>query len=1091
MKTELTEEQKKILENDKKNLVVSASAGSGKTFVLIELLIKLVCEKKVPLSKILVLTFTKAAANEMRSRLFKALLKQKPSNFIIEMLDEISISDISTIDSFCEKLIKRNISKLSIDENFKVLDERASEELKLKAFLKTYDEMSQTDQEIFNDIYFSFKKNKEQIYQCLNSLLSFTDSLTSGERQRIYSDENLAIKAEEYLLSLIKRYQQKGLELLQSIGQIEGAWQDFKIELEELLSFEGGDFWSCCDYYNRHSSPMLRRNKIDAAIKERFVKARGYLDKIGELCGNYIDIDNRQIENLRENKLGKNILSMLCKFSQNYNILKEKKDVLDFADLEKLTATLLTDPNILNSLQQKYNYIFIDEYQDTNTLQEGLLKLIAKDGNFVAVGDPKQGIYGFRNASMEIMNRDIANFTQNEDADALFLTGNFRSNKKILNFINEIFSVLMTHESAQNDYKNTSMLKGLVQFEQTSMPAVTIDICCNTSIEESELAPLYSVKEDPLALNSKNIVEIKDIAYRIDEALNSEIYDIKQGEKRKVTESDIALLFRSRSPLMRDCVKYLQEKGYNILANVKESLLDDSQILVILSLLKLTINIKDDISLASVMSSYLGGFTLDELTQFKGGITKNFYQIVLESESNKVKDFLKMIEDFTLDCQILGLKRALKKLFNEKNYDVYINSLADSNSKKNNFDQLFKIIANGYDQNIPALIDYLENVEISSSSNPTSENAIIVTTIHATKGLEYPIVILAGGGESLSRVYNKSYIIDKEYGIGTYLYDFSNNTKLVSPIFLAGKEHRKRKERESELMIFYVALTRAQNALIIIGSKTEKDLFDSEKDNYLSMIFKALGGQFASKFDDNFVEEDYSFNIVRDVLFDEKNSQNKGQLQLHDHQKILDYIDYNYPSKEFCKIDYKNSVTGILNLDEEHINSLTQKSSSNSLAIEEGLAYHEALKILDFDKINTAQDLKDEIERRENLFTEGYLNLIDYQLLLKNILLLKKVCQNKRIIKEQEFIMSISLKELFNIQSENEVIVQGIVDLFSLDGEILIDYKFTSVTDEKILIKRYKEQLKLYQLAIKKAIGCQPSKIYILSLKNASLIEIK
>lgn len=1089
MKSELTGEQKKILENEKKNLVVSASAGSGKTFVVIEFLIKLVCERKTPLSKILVLTFTKAAANEMRSRLFKAFLKQKPSPFLIEMLDEISISDISTIDSFCEKLIKRNISKLQIDENFKVLDERSSADLKLKAFLKTYDEMAQSDKEAFNDIYFSFKKNKEQIYQCLNSLLSFTDSLTKEQIQKIYNDENLPLLAEGYLSNLIKSYQQKGLNLLHSLGAIEGPWQEFKLALEEAFNFEGKDFWSYCLHFNLCPAPSLKRNKIDSELKEMFVKARSYLEKIMEITKNYTNMDNNQIERLRQNKLSKNILEMLRQFSQNYNDLKQKKDVLDFADLEKFTSTLLEDPNILASLQQKYSYIFIDEYQDTNTLQEGLLKPLAKNGNFVAVGDPKQGIYGFRNASMEIMNKDIKDFSSSEDGDALFLTGNFRSNKKILDFINSIFAVLMTEESAHIDYKNTSMLKGLVEFEQTSLPAVIVDICDSGKSEEEKLADVYSVKEDLLSSNSKNALEVKDIAYRIDGALNSEIYDAKLGKRRKVTEGDIAVLFRSRSPLMKDCVKCLQERGYSVLANVKDSLLDDGQIQVILSLLKLTLNLKDDISLASVMSSYLGGFTMGELVAFKGSKDKSFYENVLESKDNKVKEFFKMIENFNFDCQVLGLSKALKKLFNEKNYDIYINSLPDSITKNNNFNQLFKIIASGYEQNIPALITYLENVEISSASSPTSENAIIVTTIHATKGLEYPIVILAGSGESLSKVYNKPYIIEKEFGLGTYLYDFSDNTRIPSPIFLADKQIRRQKEEESELMIFYVALSRAQNSLIIIGSKSEKDLFDSVKDNYLSMIFKALGKKFAQKFDDNFSEPDYSFNIVKDVIFDERDSQNQRYITLSDHQKILDYIDYEYPYKNLCKINYKNSVTGILNLDEEHEKSLSSQASSSS-SIDQGLAYHEALKILDFDKINSMQDLMAEIEKSASLFTENYLALIDYQILLKDILLLKEICKDKKLIKEREFIMSASLKELFGYQSENEVIVQGIIDLFSLDGDFLIDYKFTSTTNDEILIKRYKEQLKLYSLAIKKAFGREISKIYILSLKNAHLIEL-
>ena len=231
MAKQLTLEQQKILESDKKKLVVSASAGSGKTFVLIEVLINLICNKNVPISKLLVLTFTKAAANEMRTRLYKAVLEQKPSEFLLSQLDEIIVSDICTIDSFCEKIIKRNVSKLQIDENFNILDEKASARLKLKAFNKTFNEFFQKDKLAFENIYFAFKRNKDEIFSFVLHVNNYLDSLTEDEREKILSNDFPSALAENYLLSLINSLSQCGLKKLDD--EKKEQLQSYKEQLEQ------------------------------------------------------------------------------------------------------------------------------------------------------------------------------------------------------------------------------------------------------------------------------------------------------------------------------------------------------------------------------------------------------------------------------------------------------------------------------------------------------------------------------------------------------------------------------------------------------------------------------------------------------------------------------------------------------------------------------------------------------------------------------------------------------------------------------------------------------------------------------------------
>lgn len=210
------------------------------------------------------------------------------------------------------------------------------------------------------------------------------------------------------------------------------------------------------------------------------------------------------------------------------------------------------------------------------------------------------------------------------------------------------------------------------------------------------------------------------------------------------------------------------------------------------------------------------GFSLDELSKFRASNQDiAFYEIIREQslKNQKVKEFIQMIEDFSFEQQILGTTKALQNLFVKKDYNLYLSSLPSSNIKNSHINELFKIIKSGdFEFNIQGLINYLDSVKTEGSMIESSNNAITITTIHATKGLEYPIVILAGCGEKLGKNNRNMFNISKVFGLGTYVYDFDENIRKPSPIFMANKYSNKRKDFIDEIMIFYVALTRAQNS---------------------------------------------------------------------------------------------------------------------------------------------------------------------------------------------------------------------------------------------------------------------------------------
>lgn len=1100
MKKELTKEQQAIIDSDKKNLIVSASAGSGKTFVVIEYLTKLVSEKKIPLSKVLVLTFTKAAAGEMRARLTKAILECEKSDFLTEQLDEISLADISTIHAFCEKLLKRYSSLISLPQNFVVLEEKQSFALKNRAFNDAFETLSRQNEKSFETFYLAFKKNKDLMLSSLESFASFLESQKEGDALADEFEEKYQYffnEAEDYLNAHLKAELEKCRRVFSSINifDMEEAYQKYGENLKNLcnISLEESFVLNAKKIGSFDMGRMPSNKTAFPYEKECLSRVKETLSSLISLVQPYLIYSETFEKEEKDNQVVQALVRLYKEYRKNYSQLKSYRNALDFSDLEQYAKKLLENKEILYDLQDRYQYIFIDEYQDTNPLQENFVKKVAEGGRFIGVGDPKQGIYGFRNATMEIMQKDIQNFKREKDSDALFLNGNFRSNNEILQFVNTVFEKHMTIESVGIDYAKTSRLEGHTEFKDDGFKGVEVDIIIPQKEEIEPRKGVYSVKNDELGYEDKNLLEVMTIASHIEKYLAGRIYDGKKKEFRNVEEGDIVILFRKRSALMLRLASYLETMGHNVIADCSNSLIENGEIASIVSFISLALSYEDEISLASAMASAIGGFSPEELVEFKGDREMSFKDRVFASQNQKVIDFLKKVEDFKCDTIIRGLNEGLKKLLNDNCYYLYLNSLENSSETKIALNNLFKLINSGYDFNLQGLIDYLQSGK-SQNKGEGSENAITLTTIHATKGLEYPIVILAGCGDSMGKADISVINFSKKFGLGTNLYDLEENCLVPSMAKIANKIYNQKREYIDELMIFYVALTRAQNHLVLTGALSKdglKKLYQNK--NYLALVLNSFGENFG----EDVVErgciegENVVFNFIDDIeeepiLLQEKLTEKENDFEKAE-EGLKEYIDFVYPNKSADR-RFKNSVTSLMEDKHEFLNMGEKSDLTRNDAIIRGNAYHEALKILPFEKINSLQDI--DALLTEDSLSEGYYQEIDKALLLKNILLIKGVLKGQRAIKEREFISSCSLKELGIMDSEERVIVQGIIDLFSLgEKNILIDYKFSSIEDENVLKAKYFRQIELYEKALEKAFGKKLDEKYLLSLKNGKLIK--
>lgn len=1100
-----TIEQARVLNNDKKNLIVSASAGSGKTWVMIEYITKLIVEKRVPVRRMLILTFTRAAAGEMRERLNKALLNTKSDAFIMQQIDDLSICDVSTIDAFCEKLIKRNIDKLELDETFRLLDEPL--ELKRKAFELALNNFAGEE---LNEIYYSFRKNKDIIFEAMLDIDDFFAVSSSDKSVDYYIDaqENFFEEALKELNILLKTDISRLKNKLENVKEQISSEQKYTLYIETLLNLLstplGDDFIANVQNLKMielPSVPVVRGEGRDESLAE-IVKAvrkeaKDFLDGLDKY-----DFTEPSLSKQKKGTLAAALLKLYKVFAAEYASLKQQQDLLDFVELEKLALKLMQDSEILAMLQEQYDYVFVDEYQDTNRIQESIVKPITSKGHFVAVGDPKQGIYGFRNATMEIMQEDVASFQTKADGAVEYLRGNFRSDDRLLSFVNRVFEKVMTEKSVGIDYRATSMLKGEVPFEKNSLPSVRVDIVdCDEKVE-LEREGIYSVREDELYINEKNKAEVAAIIARIDELLTQKIYDAKLGKLRDVEFDDIAILLRSRSSLMGDLARELGRRGYPVLSDLKELEIEEPEVQMLVNLLKLLLNRDDDIALLSVLGSQLGGLSMDELASLRinSPNAKSFYEIYESSALPKIAEFNAMLDSLKLSVMVNGLYQSFIKLLTNKDYFAYLKRQDGGRLKLKqvyNFLHDLKV----YDRDIPSAISYFTEIGGRRRSNDSAGGgAIKLMTIHASKGLEYPIVILAGAGQKLESPARKNYALNTKYGIATYAFNERNNTKAISPNLEIVRRQNARKEMIDEIMIFYVALTRAKNVLDIIGKDKLQNLYSGadfdplEAKNYLALIFYAFGrnalDSLASK--GCYQEGDFEFNYIDTTVELLNNETQTAKKQLTEKEKaaLEEYFNFNYPLQKDCLYNVKNSVTALNALSDIAPHSKVVIEEERQDYITQGNAYHEAMKLLDFAKINSLETLEAEIERNRLAFTEGYIELIDKNILFKNICLINALVKNAKVYKEKQFVMAAKLSELFDSDSEEEVLVQGVVDFFALGGEnILIDYKFTQEKNSEKILKKYSKQLQLYSKAIENAFDLKLNKKYILSLKNSQLIE--
>lgn len=1177
-----TKEQEMAINKKDSNILVSASAGSGKTAVLVERVISTCIEQKVDIDKLLVVTFTKASASELKEKLYNAIyskLKDNPADkFIKRQLSLISRSNITTMHSFCLDLVRSNFYILDIDPNFKICDESQEKLLKNKAVQKVieklyqeYNEKLNTDDINLYDVLELFSQKEDLFMEELLKIYNFSQSFPYPmqflkESIDVYNISNLDSDLSDFEfgknqideclgdLNILKKRCEKFIEKLQYDDDFLSYIDVLKNDINFLDSIILNNNISWDFLYDKLNPDCISNNPrykgTNLLLKDEVMYFRNKVlkDSIKKMSQN---ICKKSRDVLLENKRAYGYLQYIFeavkRIDENYLKLKKSKNLLDFSDIEHFALNLLVErkdekvnkTDIAKQFEQDFYEVYTDEYQDTSYVQEAILNSISKDNNRFMVGDIKQSIYKFRQAIPDIFNQKYIAYPilENLESDGknykIILDKNFRSRKTVLDSINYIFEKIMSMKNGDCEYSNIETLKNGnkdfvdmdLQDYKTEINIINLNKSNKTSSEVDEFL------ED----NKSFEIEAIQIANTIDKLKEDfKVYDTKKKEFRNIKYKDIVILLRSAKEKSLILEKVLKERKIPVFCDTTSSLLESDEVKFVLSFLRLLDNPLQDIYLASVMYSIIGNFTLDELISIRNE-NKNvnlFYNVLskkssLESKESlsredevilsKINEFLELLNKFNDYKNILNVSQLITRIYKETNLYYEFSMEENSNIRKANLDMLVDF-AIKFEQNeaknLASYIDYIDNMRSKDDSTNSAkiigenEDVVRVMTIHKSKGLEFPVVILADTSKSYNfKDKSSTILLHHKLGVGIDIVDKEYKISYPSVIKKAISSAIDMETRSEELRLLYVAMTRAKEKLIIFSTVKdyskfkEKELVFYEKDkidpylisknnSYFENIHMCLGQDSANLFCVNIINAadvlKSSCAMENTNIYEKLESINLDDIDLSDVQKTL---NYEYPYKEYTESEKRISVTSLKkekNLVANISNNISEKYSIDEVINKKitpekrGTLTHFVLEQLDYN-IKSSLELENYINQLvdKNIISNEDVKNINKDSIIEylNSELAEKIRKSTYVRKEEEFILKdekISLSQ-----------IQGIIDLYFINENSnieLVDFKTDRLNKDEEFIENYKVQLDTYAYALEKITGKKVEQKHIYSL---------
>ena len=1219
MERKWTPAQKSAIDTRDCNVLVSAAAGSGKTAVLVERIISMITDpdKNIDIDRLVVVTFTKAAAAQMKDKIRKALdsmLDENPGD--VNLLRQITLlnnAQITTIDSFCLWIIRNHFPEVNLDPGFRIMDEGEKKLIENDVLEDVLEEFyAEADEEFFNLVdAFGMGRDDSGLVSTIDKIYRFSRSNPwidewFDECMLVYDDETYDNPAIKELYDSIKNvlldYRDKYNRLVDICSEpagpaaYTGALQSDLLGINEMINSQ--NFGELGRRIRIFSFEALSRKKdagADPDIKE-YVKGQRKLfkDYIGRLNDKIFLKDD---EGIFSDMQGagiqiRTLLKVAKVYAKRVSEVKREKGIIDFNDMEHLALSILVkkeDGKLVytetaDKLANRFEEILIDEYQDSNQLQEVILNAVSKtrlsgeNNNIYMVGDVKQSIYKFRLACPELFIEKYDTYGETGDNVRIELQKNFRSRENVLECANDVFSHIMNKNFSGIGYDESVRLNAGFPYPEYSDSNYgdgankSTDVILISSENEEE-ATTRELEADRLAKLIEGIV-----------ASGVNVYDADKNIYRPAEYRDIVILTRSVTGWADTFADALMDRGIPAYTDSSTGYFSVREIQVILSMLTIVDNPVQEISLAAAMMSYFGGFTAAEL----GMVRKLGREYVDKNVHNNLYEHLKAVaviggEDKIQETDVKQLsgkcalflakltlyrdKSSVEPLYDlcwemiyDSGYYDYVGTMPAGAQRQANLNVLLERAAGYGKSSYSGLFNFLRYIErlkkfdedfAEGAASLDNENLVRIMSIHKSKGLEFPIVILAGAHKSINFMdATAPVLVDQNLGIAVDYVDLKRRTK--TPTIIKGAMARRivRESIAEEERLLYVAMTRAREKLIITGVVKDADktldkyrgraeqlaadgmlsFADSENiKNYLDMIMPVclmdsdkLKGSFNVMVDagensesDAFESEEMSDENKKAVADKDLMSQPEvsagyplldelpeyvpddnaaGRMKLTVSQ--LKAMQAEDDSEENAYMD--ESVKAALKKEEcDETNSIIPKFISGEevklAANERGSAYHRVMECLDYSVSVNLDGVKADINR---MLETGKMNKLQVKSVNpRDISTFVQSDIGKRAASAVNSGRA-RREQPFVFEYEGQLI-QGIIDMYFEEyGElVLIDYKTDRVDKstavEQELVKRYAIQLDYYAKALAQLTGkCVKEKIiYSFALEKGIIVD--
>lgn len=1179
-----TKEQEQAIFLRGKNIMVSAGAGAGKTRVLVSRMAELIMDKEHPIEadRFLVMTFTNAAAAEMKERIGTELeerLEKDPDNlYLRKQIRKIRQADISTIHSFCNHLIRTHYNELAIDPSFRIGEEGELFLLRQQAVEQVLEEAYASGRESFLQFVEAYApgKNDTVLEEMIEDLYHFSRSFPNADGWFEKTGKEATILAGKdgwdtstAVTLLLSKAQKESLQIQEELYQLlesvtEDAPEKYTGLLQEIKEYinsltQAKDYNSYYKVLSQKSISSFPR----AAKKE---KEWGLYEEVKEFHQKVREQINSQKENVftapaeelqREAAviypLLEEYMALTKRFAEIYFLCKKEKNVYDFDDLEHFALELLVESydeqgaaqpsETAKELSKKYKMIFVDEYQDTNLVQETILEMLLnkKHNSLFTVGDVKQSIYRFRQARPDLFLRRKDQYISQADAGvSIELRDNFRSAPGVLTFTNYIFSQLMEKEFGGVDYNEKTALRPgdggpMMQDEETSEILF---------FQKDSASALKEVPEDILAESAVICKRIKEL--------------IEEGYHY----GDMVILLRSGAGRMEPMAEFLEQEGIPVSCDNKTGYFQTREITVMLNYLSIVDNIYQDIPMASVMLSSIGKFTEEELVKLRVLIEEpvrgkytlyDFMRLYMqegteEELKKKIRDFLMDLLYFRQQKKEQPLSTLLWDIYERTGFYYDVQLMPDGEKRKENLLMLLKK-AEDYEKTVFKGLFYfnrymkqLKSYEIEMGEAGTSmeeEDVVKIMTIHKSKGLEFPVVFVSGLSKKFNRMdLNKAVLCHPELGIGMECVNTTLRFHHPSLMKKAIQEKVWKDTLEEEMRILYVAMTRAKRKLILTGVIKSEELeagmrasIQAQKwraGSMMDWILPVMAEQFQNTDKIWLKARLFSWSDIEE-LFDAREREEAAFSYRHfieeyvegqDSSLIKKAFSHVYPNMEATKWKRKYSVSELKSLsqitlpneesvvyepDEEEkiIPQFLKEEREEVGGAAKGTIVHKIMEMLPFAKIQTKKQLFDWITDLEQSYPES--KQISAKWLYRGIEAflfseqgekIRKMDEAGKVKKELPFTVGLPVS-LINqdTEAEDTVVVQGVIDACADMGNhlCLIDYKTDQIKEgeEQQLLDRYGNQMLYYKAALEQILEKRVSEIYLYSFSLKKFISVE